>query len=108
MVSSARATAAGIASHALSQLAGRGVLERLVHGIYRLAGVPPGPHDDLRAAWKLADGLPLTTALRTIEDLAVSHLDRGHLAGVVRDAMVRQLLSWDEVVATLAPHERDA
>jgi putative AbiEi antitoxin of type IV toxin-antitoxin system len=171
MVSTAQAAAAGVSPQALSQLAARGVLDRLTHGVYRLVGVPPDPRDELRAAWialdprrtaadriaaaptevvshhsaaalhgigdlvpdrleftaavrrqtrrhdirihranlgshdwTLVDGLPVTTALRTITDLAKGHLDRGHLAGVVRDALVRLLTSPSDVSAALTPY----
>lgn len=57
--------------------------------------------------WTLVNGLPVTTPLRTIADLARAHLDRGHLAAVVRDAMSRYDLSTDAVAAVLAPYARD-
>lgn len=173
MVSSAQATAVGADARTLARLAGIGELERLAHGIYRLAGTPPGPHDELRAAWiglnpgrtaaeritagptevvshrsaavvhtlgdldadlmefttsvrrqprradvrihrgtiddndwTLVDGLPVTTALRTIRDLADARVDRGHLAGVVRDAVLLHGISVGQVSATLASHAR--
>lgn len=56
--------------------------------------------------WTLADGLPITTALRAIEDLVEERLDRGHLAGMVRDALVRQLASLGELSTALTPHAR--
>jgi hypothetical protein len=173
MVSTAQATAVGADARTLARLASMGELERLAHGIYRLAGGPPGPHDDLRAAWiglnpgrtaadriaasptefvshrsaavlhgfgdldadqlefttsvrrqsrrpdirihrgtigsdewTLVDGLPTTTALRTIEDLADAHIDRGHLAAVVRDALLQHNLPVEKVAAVLAPAAR--
>jgi len=173
MVSAAQAAAVGVDARTLARLAAIGELERLAHGIYRLAGSPPGPHDDLRAAWigldprrttaeriaagpteivshrsaavlhalgdldgdllefttsvrrqprqadirihrgevgsedwTLADGLPTTTALRTIQDLAAARIDRGHLAGVVRDALLQHGVSVRRVAAVLASHAR--
>lgn len=35
----------------------------------------------------VVDGLPVTSVLRTVADLAASHVDLDHLAGVVRDAL---------------------
>lgn len=145
------------------------MLERLRHGVYRAAGVPAGPHDELRAAWlalepaktvgaRLADpgvevvshrsaallhqlgdldadylefttrtrkqtrdrqvrlhrrllepqewtlalGLPVTTVLTTIRDLAAAQIDGGHLAGVVRDAVTDHHLGVDEVAGVLS------
>jgi hypothetical protein len=44
--------------------------------------------------WTLVDGLPVTTVPRTISDLAKKHTDGGHLATVVRDALVT--LNFDD------------
>ena len=171
MVSTAQATAVGIDTRTVSGLATKGDLERLTHGVYRLTGTPPGPHDDLRAAWialdprptaaeriaagptevvshrsaavlhelgdldadileftasvrrqtrrtdvrihrgtldgddwTLTNGLPVTTPVRTIKDLAHDHVDLGHLAGVVRDALVQQGLAIEQVVTALGPY----
>jgi hypothetical protein len=51
----------------------------------------------------LVDGLPVTTALATIGDLASAHLDGGHLAGVVRDAVMTQHVDLDDVTGILGP-----
>src|SRR5690606_34660884 len=55
MISTAQATAVGADARTLARLANAGELERLTHGVYRLAGSPPGPHDELRAAWIAMD-----------------------------------------------------
>lgn len=54
--------------------------------------------------WTLVDGLPVTTVLATIGDLAAARLDGGHLAGVARDAVTTHHVDLDEVVAVLSPH----
>lgn len=56
--------------------------------------------------WTLVDGLPVATALRTIDDLARERIDQGHLAGVVGDALARDLVLEDELVRVLARHAR--
>ena len=155
----------------LAKLTAAGAVERMRHGVYRAAGTPADPRDDLRAAWlaldptrtaaerfpgpmvevvshrsaarlhgmgdlsadrlefltparrqsrdpelrfrvrRLAqkdwtvlDGLPVTTALVTIRDLADDHLDGGHLAGAVRDAIITLHLHPEAVAGALAPH----
>jgi hypothetical protein len=57
-----------------------------------------------REDWQLVDGLPVTTPVRTIADLAAAGTDAGHLASVVRDALTRGLTTVEEVVAALAPY----
>lgn len=52
--------------------------------------------------WTVVDGLPVTTARRTIADLAAGRIDGGHLAGIVRDALTRELASASELETTLA------
>jgi hypothetical protein len=171
MTTTAQARNEGLSSQQLARLADTGALERLRHGVYRVAGVPTNPNDDLRAAWlalapartaqerltdpdvevvshrsaavvhqlgdldadrlefttrarkqtrdsqvrfhrrrlgvgewTLVDGLPVTTVLATIGDLAAARLDGGHLAGVVRDAVTTHHVDLDEVVAVLSPH----
>lgn len=56
--------------------------------------------------WALADGLPVATPLRIIADLATAGIDRGHLATVVRDAMIKYDLSTDAVAGVLARFAR--
>ncbi|MGW4335351.1 type IV toxin-antitoxin system AbiEi family antitoxin domain-containing protein [Rhodococcus koreensis] len=60
-----------------------------------------------REDWQLVDGLPVTTPIRTIADLAAAGTDAGHLASVVRDALTRGLVTVAEVVAVLSPHAFD-
>ncbi len=50
--------------------------------------------------WTLVDGLPVTTPARTVADLAAAHTDGGHLAAVVRDALLRGT-PVDEIAAAL-------
>ncbi|MFI8977155.1 type IV toxin-antitoxin system AbiEi family antitoxin domain-containing protein [Nocardia asteroides] len=53
--------------------------------------------------WSLVDGLPVTTPARTIGDLAAARTDGGHLASVVRDALLHGV-SADEIAEELAPY----
>ena len=55
MVTSAQASMHGITRLDLSRLAADGQLERVAHGVYKDAGAPGGPHDDLKAAWLSTD-----------------------------------------------------
>lgn len=57
-----------------------------------------------RDAWTLADGLPVTTVLMTIVDLAAGHLDGGHLAGIVRDAVVTNRVDSGSASEALRPY----
>jgi hypothetical protein len=53
-------------------LAKAGILDRVAHGVYRLAGAPPPDYPDLRAAWlQLAPQVPAWE--RTPEQGVVSH-----------------------------------
>jgi len=52
----------------------------------------------------ILDGLPVTTVLRTISDLASAHLDGGHLAGVLRDALARGEVAPDMLTEVLRPY----
>lgn len=51
--------------------------------------------------WTVVDGLPVTTVIRTVADLAAAHVDGGHLASVVRDALMRQQVDDQQIVAAL-------
>lgn len=57
-----------------------------------------------RDDWTLVDGLPVTTILTTIGDLAAAKLDSGHLAGVVRDALATHHVAFEDVATVLRPH----
>jgi predicted transcriptional regulator of viral defense system len=52
----------------------------------------------------VVEGLPVTTPLRTIVDLAAARLDGDHLAGVVRDAVTTLHLDPDLVAQALRPY----
>lgn len=67
MVTSAQASIHGITRLDLSRLAADGQLERVAHGVYKDAGAPAGPHDDLKAAWLSTD--PKTMGEARIRDL---------------------------------------
>ncbi|WP_317762515.1 type IV toxin-antitoxin system AbiEi family antitoxin domain-containing protein [Rhodococcus opacus] len=176
VVTSRQARAAtSVSVQQLKRMVDSGVLERLHHGLYRLARMPEDVHLDARVAWlaldpdavvwerldqpvpigvlshrtaaglhglgdldadvveltatrrirlslpevivhrgvlsredwQLVDGLPVTTPVRTIADLAAAGSDAGHLASVVRDALTRGLATVEEVVAVLTPHAFD-
>jgi hypothetical protein len=57
-----------------------------------------------REDWQLVDGLPVTTPVRTIADLAAAGTDAGHLASVVRDALTRGQATVEDVMTVLAPY----
>jgi hypothetical protein len=59
-------------------------------------------YDDLPATdITTVDGIPCTTALRTVIDIAPD-LDRAHLAEVVRDCLDRGLFTVDEARARIS------
>ena len=51
LVTTAQASRFGVSAQAMARFGASGRLERVTHGVYRVAGVPPSPLDDLRAAW---------------------------------------------------------
>lgn len=62
LFTTAQAEAAGIARKQLSRMASTGAIERLVHGVYRMAGSPPQEHESIYATWLALGG---ATASRT-------------------------------------------
>ncbi len=54
----------------------------------------------------LVEGLPTTSALRTVGDLAAAGIDRGHLATIVRDAMLKHNVDPERLAAALARYAR--
>ena len=54
--------------------------------------------------WTIIDGLPVTTIPRTITDLARQHLDGGHLAGIVRDALIKHQTDPAKLASRLSPY----
>lgn len=78
MATSAQASVHGITRLDLSRLAADGQLERLTHGVYKDAGAPAGPHDDLKAAWLSTD--PKRMGEARIKDLATGVVVAGESA----------------------------
>jgi putative AbiEi antitoxin of type IV toxin-antitoxin system len=175
LVTTAQARHVGLTHQQLTRMARSGILQRLKHGVYRLAGVPHDPLAELKAAWlaldpettaadrltrtdptgvvshrsaarvhqlgdldadvneftitqprrtrdpdtrlykqaldrknwAVIDGLPTTTVATTIHDLAASATDGGHLAGVIRDAILHGKINYLDVATTLRPFAHD-
>jgi hypothetical protein len=72
---------ADMSAATLQRLASAGVLDRVAHGVYRLAGAPPADHLALRAAWlQLAPEVPAWD--RVPEQGVVSHRSAAALYGL--------------------------
>ena len=54
----------------------------------------------------IVDGLPVTTASRTIEDLLRAKADGGHAGGVIADAERRGLVDLDDLCDRVQPYTR--
>lgn len=174
LVTTAQAAAGGASPKMMARWASGGAMERLAHGVYKLAGTVYDPREDLRVAWLTLDpkrlaaeriaaesvdavvshrsaarlhelgdleadvhqftvkkrkqsrrtdvrirqksegidrnswtllgGLPVTTVLTTIVDLAADGTDGGHLAGVVRDAIATAAVDLTKLSEALRPY----
>ena len=71
--------------------------------LFMFNGVPVVVHQDEIPASDITEvhGIPCTTALRTVIDIA-PEVDRGHLQAIVDDALQRRLFSLDEARHRLA------
>ncbi|OUS91924.1 type IV toxin-antitoxin system AbiEi family antitoxin domain-containing protein [Rhodococcus sp. NCIMB 12038] len=163
-----QAGAVGVPAQRLARAATTGAIERIRHGVYRMAGSPSVDNEELRAAWlaidpavtawerldsgtvavvshrsaarllnlgdldadimefslphrkqsrladlryhrgtlgrsewTVVDGLPVTTAARTVLDLTRAHCDGGHLAGIARDALASGLADHGQLSRAL-------
>ncbi|MEU4151750.1 type IV toxin-antitoxin system AbiEi family antitoxin domain-containing protein [Streptomyces sp. NPDC026659] len=54
----------------------------------------------------VVDGLPVTTALRTITDLLQARADGGHIGGVIAAAERRDLIALDDLAERVRPYVR--
>jgi predicted transcriptional regulator of viral defense system len=59
-----------------------------------------------RSEWRVVEGLPVTTAARTIADLLADREDESAVARVVQDAVRAGLLSPAELLSRVAAHAR--
>jgi len=81
LVTRRQAELADVSRATLQRLASAGVLERVAHGVYQLAGAPPADHLDLRAAWlQLAPDIPAWE--RTSQQGIVSHRSAATVYGL--------------------------
>jgi hypothetical protein len=88
LVTTAQARHVGLTHQQLTRMARTGILHRLHHGVYRLAGVPPDPFTELKVSWLALDP----------EATAADRLDRSDPVGVVSHrsaARVHQLGDLD-------------
>lgn len=56
LFTTAQAEGAGIARKQLSRMASTGAIERVTHGVYRMAGAPPHEHEAIYATWLALGG----------------------------------------------------
>ncbi|MEU5196097.1 hypothetical protein AB0G86_18905 [Streptomyces scabiei] len=83
-----------------------GTVELLVTPGTTQAGAEVRLHADTdldQAQITVVDGLPVTTAERTITDLLAAGQDGGHVGGVVADAVRRGLVGHSTLAADIAP-----
>lgn len=74
LVTATQARQAGVTVQQLARLTSQGALERLRHGVYRLAGAPIDTRTDLKAAWlSLAPHLSIDERLADSAVAVVSH-----------------------------------
>jgi hypothetical protein len=79
LVTTAQAEGAGVSRKQLARMASAGAIERVAHGVYRMAGAPPQDHEAIYARWLALGG---TTAPRTETGVA-SIVAAGVTAAVV-------------------------
>lgn len=81
LVTRRQAEKAGISRATFTRLVAEGVLERVGHGVYHLAGSPLPDHPELRAAWlQLAPDIPAWE--RTPDQGVISHRSAAALYGL--------------------------
>lgn len=54
--------------------------------------------------WEVLDGLPVTSVVRTVSDVAKEHADYDHLRGIVQDALEKPAVSAPALVHALDPY----
>jgi len=82
LFTTAQAEAAGVARKQLVRMTTSGAIERVTHGVYRMAGAPPQNHESIYASWLALGG---ATTART--ESGVSSL----VAGGVTAAVVHEI-----------------
>lgn len=84
LVTAPQARAAGITYVRLTRMTQAGMLRRVAHGVYRLKGLPPDDHRDLRAAWLALE--PAQRASARLSDgpggAVVSHFSAAAMHGL--------------------------
>jgi predicted transcriptional regulator of viral defense system len=83
LVTRRQAETGGVSPATVQRLSDEGVLERVGHGVYHLAGAPLPDHVPLRAAWlQLAPGTPAWERLDKTGQGVVSHRSAAALYGL--------------------------
>lgn len=97
MLTATQARARGINRSNLAHREGDGRLERLAHGVYRQAGSPSLPLDDLRAAWLSTNPAKLAHERTADPDVIV---------GSAASALVHRIGGIDPLPYRLITHDR--
>ncbi|MBO0855720.1 MAG: type IV toxin-antitoxin system AbiEi family antitoxin domain-containing protein [Nocardia sp.] len=81
LFTTAQARGAGVARKQLTRMAAAGAIERIAHGVYRMAGAPPREHETIYATWLALGG---ATSPRTGSGVAPL-VAAGTTAAIVHD-----------------------
>jgi len=83
MFTSAQAERVGVPRYTLTRLEHHGQIERLLHGVYKIAAVPSDEYEELRAIW--LKFLPALYAYERIEQLATDFIVAGQTAAILHE-----------------------
>lgn len=81
LFTTAQATSAGVARKQLVRLTASGVIERVAHGVYRMTGAPPQPHESIYATWLALGGATTGRAKSEVSSLVAG----GETAAVMHE-----------------------
>lgn len=94
LISTAQAEIVGVSRTQLSRMAAAGALERVSHGVYRMAGAPRQERQPVYATWLALGGATTTGAIST----AAAVVAAGTTAAVIHDVGDFALDSLDFIV----------
>lgn len=82
LFTTAQADMAGVSRKQLTRMSASGVIERVAHGVYRMAGAPPQEHEAVYSTWLALGGVSTPPAMSGVSPVVAAGVTAAVIHGI--------------------------